>query len=479
MPYVKSIPIRSTVNRSIAYILNPSKTDDLLYIDGINVVADKALAYQQFKNIYIHHNALNNKNKNLKKRPILAHHFVQSFKEGDVTPEIAKKIGYEWAKRVFGENHQVVIATHNDKGHIHNHFIVNAYGFNGKKFYSNKTSLNRLRAISDEISLEYGIQPIIGNNRKGVHYKEWMEKKKGTSWKEKIRLAIDKAILKSNSIEDVLNELKKQGFEVKRGKYISVRPKYLKRFVRIHNLGGGYSEQEIMQRIKEKYKDPIIQLQQMERPGTTRMTKQRTHKKSEYRGIQLKYVSLIRLLAKLIMDDKKPVRKVYRKKPYSVQNDYDVYTLASHLRFLNREGIESADQLYQKMQEVKNEFEKAKESINRLNSLSATLENVITHANTYFRLLQDKNFSRSSKLKFSIAKSICEKYNIRKMEDIEKLTNELNKVNDEREKLRNTFDSLNQRYKEVSKIVETYRKISDNTYLDSITKDRSKERDER
>lgn len=69
------------------------------------------------------------------------HHYIQSFKPSEVTLEEAHKIGVEWAKKVFGENHQVLITTHIDKSHIHNHFAVTAFDLNGKQWYGNKETL--------------------------------------------------------------------------------------------------------------------------------------------------------------------------------------------------------------------------------------------------------------------------------------------------------------------------------------------------
>ena len=57
------------------------------------------------------------------KERVRLHHYIQSFKAGDVSKEEAHRIGLEWAKEMFGDKFQVLVSTHTDKGHyaiIHN-----------------------------------------------------------------------------------------------------------------------------------------------------------------------------------------------------------------------------------------------------------------------------------------------------------------------------------------------------------------------
>ena len=75
---------------------------------------------------------------------VKAIHYIQSFDSKDnITPETAFKIGKLFITKAFGKNAQVVLATHLDKGHLHNHIIVNSYGIDGRKFYANKEALNK------------------------------------------------------------------------------------------------------------------------------------------------------------------------------------------------------------------------------------------------------------------------------------------------------------------------------------------------
>ena len=91
---------------------------------------------------------------------VKAIHYIQSFDPKDnITPEEAHRVAKAFARKTFGDNCQIVIATHCDKNHIHNHFILNTYGIDGKKFNDNQKTLNIIKEYSDRVCLAFGIQP--------------------------------------------------------------------------------------------------------------------------------------------------------------------------------------------------------------------------------------------------------------------------------------------------------------------------------
>ena len=59
-------------------------------------------------------------------RDVIAYQIRQSFKPGEVTPEQANQIGYQFAMRFTKGEHAFMVATHIDKRHIHNHIIWNS-----------------------------------------------------------------------------------------------------------------------------------------------------------------------------------------------------------------------------------------------------------------------------------------------------------------------------------------------------------------
>lgn len=162
MPYVKSISIHQTVNRSIAYILNPDKTEDLMYATSLNCLTNAADAYLAMRTVYEHFSGYKfNEPIPLKgKGRVKAIHYIQSFDPADnVSPELAHKIAKAFVRKTFGEDCQIVIATHCDKSHIHNHYIINTYSLTGEKFNANKKTLDRIKEYSDRVCLAFGVQP--------------------------------------------------------------------------------------------------------------------------------------------------------------------------------------------------------------------------------------------------------------------------------------------------------------------------------
>ena len=143
------------------------------------------------------------------------------------------------------------MATHLDKGHLHNHIIVNSYGIDGKKFYSNKETLNNIKEISDKASITYGVQPYDKSKakRSTIAYNEWQNEQRGTSWKQQIRNEIDGLMTFVKNVDELLAELKMHGYLVKRGKNISVKVPDQKRFVSLQTIGADYTVESLLSRI--------------------------------------------------------------------------------------------------------------------------------------------------------------------------------------------------------------------------------------
>ena len=140
MPIIKHISIHSTPLSNIEYILNGDKNDEMKFATGINCTANPQSAYDELRRTFeyyakerffkldLNFQEFQNDEKSKSKEKVRIHHYVQSFDpKENVTPDEAHKIGIEWAKKTFGENMQVIVSTHLDKGHIHNHFAVCPY----------------------------------------------------------------------------------------------------------------------------------------------------------------------------------------------------------------------------------------------------------------------------------------------------------------------------------------------------------------
>lgn len=176
---------------------------------SVNCMTEAELAYTQMKAVYeqFSRDHFESPPPIVRNGTVKAIHYIQSFSpDDDVTPELAHKIAKVFVRRAFGDNAQAVIATHVDKNHLHNHIIMNSYSLLGKKYYANRDSLHRIRKISDEVCLAFGLKPIPKLTVKGksVKYNEWQHRKNGTSWKEQIRQTIDRLIPTVNTLDELL-----------------------------------------------------------------------------------------------------------------------------------------------------------------------------------------------------------------------------------------------------------------------------------
>ena len=180
----------------------------------------------------------------------LGRHLIQAFQPGEVTPEQAHKIGMKLAKEILGGKYEFVLTTHIDKNHVHNHLIFNAVSFaDHKHYHSNKRSYHFIRRTSDRICKEYGLSVIIPGQDKGKSYIEHQAVRNGTSYKAKLKAAIDRLLPACSNLEELLRRLQREGYEIKRGKYISARAPDQERFTRLKTLGVDYTEEALVARI--------------------------------------------------------------------------------------------------------------------------------------------------------------------------------------------------------------------------------------
>ena len=246
MAVTKIHPIKSTLKKALDYIENPDKTDEKLFVSSYGCSYETAdiefqmlldQAYQKGNN--------------------LAHHLIQSFAPGEATPEQAHEIGRQLADEVLQGKCPYVLTTHIDKGHVHNHIIFCAVDMvNQRKYISNKQSYAYIRRTSDRLCKENGLSVVKPGQSKGKSYAEWDAQRKGTSWKAKLKAAIDAAIPQAKDFDGFLRLMEAQGYEVKQGKFISfraladgLRPGQ-ERFTRCKTLGEAYTEEAIKERIK-------------------------------------------------------------------------------------------------------------------------------------------------------------------------------------------------------------------------------------
>ena len=241
MAVTKIKPIKSTLSKALDYIENPDKTDGKMLVSSFGCSYETA----DIEFEYTLSQALQKGNN-------LAFHLIQSFEPGEVDYETAHKIGKQLADAVTKGQHEYVLTTHIDKGHVHNHIIFCAANFvDHRKYNSNKRSYYGIRNMSDKLCRENGLSVVVpGKGSKGKSYAEYQAEKTGTSWKGKLKTAIDALIPQVSSFEELLQRLQAAGYEVKPGKYISCRAPGQERFTRLKTLGADYTEEALKERIE-------------------------------------------------------------------------------------------------------------------------------------------------------------------------------------------------------------------------------------
>ena len=257
MAYIKIFPIKVTDKKALDYITNPDKTDEKLLVSSFGCSPETAdLEFSMTREMA--------KKNGMDKGDNLAFHLIQSFKPGEVDAETAHRLGQQFAAEVLKGKYEYVISTHVDKKHIHNHIIFNAASFvDHHKYVSNKRSYHKLCRISNRICLENGLATSMPTGEKGKSYKENMEYHRGTSWKAKLRVAVDKAIWTSINYEEFLQKMQLAGYEVRQGKHLSFRAPKQKNFTYMKSLGSYYSEGNVRIRLATLANAALIQCQQL------------------------------------------------------------------------------------------------------------------------------------------------------------------------------------------------------------------------
>ena len=266
MATTKIWPVKDSLARVVDYAQNPEKTvySDLqkvlhyaanekktvegeeraMFVTGVNCNQDTA--FQEMRAV---------KERFGKTGGNVAYHAYQSFKPGEVTPELCHRIGVELAKRMWGDEYQVLVATHFSTGTYHNHFVVNSVGlWDGRKFNCGKRAYYQFRQLSDDLCREYQLSTIKnpkGKTPRSIYFAE----KNGEPTKYNLmREALDAALKVSVDGNDLRKALREQGYELDANpahKYATLRRIGSKKAVRLYRLGENYDLPALRERIEE------------------------------------------------------------------------------------------------------------------------------------------------------------------------------------------------------------------------------------
>ena len=372
---------------------------------------------------------------------VKAIHYIQSFDPKDnISPELAHRIGRTLARKAFGDNCQVVIATHLDKGHFHNHIIINTYGIDGQKFNANKKTLDMIKEISDRVCLAFGIQPYDKSKGKGktIEYNEWEHKQHGTSWKEKIRAEIDRLIGYVKNVDELLAELEMLGYTVKRGKYISVKASEQQRAVRLKTLGEDYTPESLASRILWRDVGAGI------------------FNPCENSEMRDRYNSTIDQIN-------------------SATNTPDIYKLSAQLTIINRDNLRSIGELEGKIEQLKIEVEKALKEVNTMETKCNNLKSLAIQAEEYFAILDKSQRTDEENLKLEMYRETLTRNNVQSQADFEFLKGAITETEQKAAPVRAHYKKCADLFREYSEIADTYREITQGDYISKLIEQQRKQ----
>ena len=321
----------------LEYVGNDMKTEKRMYVTGIN--CNEFEAATQFKYTKEHWR---------KTGGIVAFHGYQSFLPGEVDADTAHEIGKKLAQELWGDRFEVVVATHLNRDHYHNHFVLNSVSYkDGKRYYDQKQTYARMREVSDRLCREYRLSLIEHPENRKKNYGEWIAEKNGKpTMKGKVREDIDRAIAASTTERDFLRVMNEMGYEVvtrtQKGTPL-VHPivKIVdgdKRF-RLDNLGEYYELDSIKQRIQNNYrrKDPFPEVKE-DKKAPYYHYKEKAEKATGLYALYLYYCYELHII----------IHKPASVKKVSAYLREDVIKLDQYIAqadFLGRTGITTTDEL--------------------------------------------------------------------------------------------------------------------------------------
>jgi len=274
MAYAKILPIKARLDDRVDYVLNEDKMtldgkvdyifnehkttgeNHVIFQSAINCTVETA-----FEDMQATKKRFNNSGGRL------GYHLIHSFKPNEVDPKTAHEIGIQLATELFGDEYEVIVGTHVDKEHIHNHIIFNSVSCVTGRKYRNKLGeyFYDIRGTSNRICRAHGLSIIMaGKKDRKLTYAEWLAQKNGgVTWRQLIKNDIDDCIVQAYNYGNFLSLMQQKGYEIKQGKHVAFRPYGKERFSRGYKIGRGYSETDIRARIDGK--DLDVELPRIEK----------------------------------------------------------------------------------------------------------------------------------------------------------------------------------------------------------------------
>jgi len=297
MATTKIWPIRDNLKRVVDYATNPEKSQSQDLMQALHYAAspDKTVGHERacfVTGVNCHAETAFNEMHAVKAHfgktdGNVAYHCYQSFLPGEVTPELCHKIGVKLSKQLWGDKYQVLIATHLDREHLHNHLVINSVSFvDGRKFNDNYRAYYAMRETSDALCQAHSLSVIKNPKGKTPRSIYFAEKNGEPTRYNLMREAIDKAASMSFTMTQFTSALRKQGYVLEvnpKHKYPTIRSVNSKKPVRLYRLGEAYLPEQIRQRILSNTASERQQYRHFTNPAPKPTTQKRLQYKGNYK----------------------------------------------------------------------------------------------------------------------------------------------------------------------------------------------------
>ena len=288
MAVTKILARHARLDLAINYAVNPDKTDEEVLTAYLN--CDKGHACHQ---MLATKEAKNNRD------GVQYYHIIQSFKPGEITPELALEIAQAFAKEHLAD-YEVVIGVHVDKEHIHAHMVFNSVNLvTGRKYHSNaKSYYQQIRTISDKLCREHGLSVIMeGKPSKAVSYIEWLRQSKGQpTFRSMLEADLRDAIADANDLGHFFLLMEHKGYEIQHGNRLGFRLRGQERFQYPERKDARFTEDGIQNAIH----GVMEEIEAGRRPAVTHRTPYQPYRKHpQYTGFMALYVHYLYVLGKI------------------------------------------------------------------------------------------------------------------------------------------------------------------------------------
>ena len=361
----KGRSVAATLADRLGYADNPGKTNSYEFVKSYG--CDYYTAANEFaltKQLYEQQTGRGGRSGD-----ILAYHVRQSFKPGEITPQMALEVGYNLMEKFTHNRHQFVVAVHTDKQHIHCHCIFSAVNMDcTKKFRNPIRSMKIVRRISDFLCAERGLSIVENPKPSRGSYRDWQDKKEPQSNRDKLQDIIDNNVSAGMVFEQFIAAMQQAGCEVKRGKHLAFKIPGAERFIRVKSIGEDYTEEALRERCLGKR--TIAPRRKSDDDSGRKAAEHASAAKKQYRPT-------------LLIDIQAKLHQAHSPGFEHYARIYNLKEMARTLIYLKERGIGTYDELEQKTRLVTSEYNGNQGRIDEITSRQKEIAELQKKIGTY------------------------------------------------------------------------------------------------